>query len=142
MFHCDIMSISSETEIKRNNCYDLFLVLGRTIKGILFWNTGTSVQTLKVVQIFVLLMSDIISVFLNIDSFQFRHRHFASTFNVSIYFQYLYLAGKYRNCRIKFCSQSNNSLLNKLAKKYLAISATSVSSERLFSKAGSVLKFK
>lgn len=129
MFHCDIIPISSETEIKRNNCYDLFLVSGRTVKGILSWNRDTSIAigsrkaVLRIVQIFVLVMSDIISVFLNIDSFQFRYRYFASIFNVRIYFQYLYLADKYRNCRIKFFSQSNNSLQNKLAKKYLAISA-------------------
>ena len=45
---------------------------------------------------------------------------------------------KIDDCPINFWNQSN-SLLSKLAKKYLSIIATSVPSERLFSKAGRIM---
>ncbi|XP_076666311.1 E3 SUMO-protein ligase ZBED1-like [Andrena cerasifolii] len=44
-----------------------------------------------------------------------------------------------KDCPLKFWNQFSNSNLSKLAKKYLTICATSVSSERLFSKAGRIL---
>ena len=44
-----------------------------------------------------------------------------------------------KDCPLKFWNQFNNSNLSKLAKKYLTICATSVSSKRLFSKAGRIL---
>lgn len=45
----------------------------------------------------------------------------------------------YRNCSIKFSTQSNNPLLKKITKKYFAISAIPVSSERLFFETDNVL---
>lgn len=45
----------------------------------------------------------------------------------------------YRNCLIKFSTQSNNPLLRKLTKKYFAIRAIPVSSERLFFETDNVL---